>query len=78
MDCEPIIELRRVDEVSLPIEPIVERCSICCDKFLHPIKLQCNHKFCQSCNVEWHRKCIITSLYLSCPLCRQVDRRWGR
>ncbi len=41
-------------------------CSICQDRFSNPIKLPCDHIFCEDCVAEWLER------ENTCPLCRAV------
>lgn len=43
-------------------------CPICFDIPNHPIKLTCDHYFCESCLLEWLEK----DQNKTCPVCRQV------
>ncbi|TMS37009.1 hypothetical protein L596_004040 [Steinernema carpocapsae] len=42
-----------------------DNCSICCCQFVQPIKLSCNHIFCEECVSTWLDK------QDTCPICRQ-------
>ncbi|KAK0397455.1 hypothetical protein QR680_002135 [Steinernema hermaphroditum] len=42
-----------------------DHCSICCSTFSQPIKLSCNHLFCEDCVSTWLDK------QDTCPICRQ-------
>uniref|UniRef100_A0A1I7Z5V8 RING-type domain-containing protein n=2 Tax=Steinernema glaseri TaxID=37863 RepID=A0A1I7Z5V8_9BILA len=42
-----------------------DHCSICCSTFSQPIKLSCNHLFCEDCVTTWLDK------QDTCPICRQ-------
>lgn len=40
-------------------------CSICLDKMLDPVSLNCKHQFCHACLTDWKQRSNST-----CPLCR--------
>ncbi len=45
-------------------------CSICQEKILHIIKLNCNHCFCEKCIKSWVQTCVSKDVVASCPACR--------
>ncbi|KAL3154418.1 hypothetical protein ABBQ32_013890 [Trebouxia sp. C0010 RCD-2024] len=47
------------------------QCSICQDPMTDPIKLRCNHIFCDSCISEWFER------ERTCPMCRAVIKPAG-
>ena len=46
-------------------------CAICSEEFNNPSQLDCNHKFCSKCIMEYYER---TRPSLRCPLCRKSIR----
>jgi hypothetical protein len=48
-----------------------DNCAICSEVFNNPSQLDCNHKFCSKCIMEYYER---TRPSLRCPLCRKNIR----
>jgi len=47
-------------------------CVICRDAYVTPIKLECNHIFCEDCIEEWFKR------EKTCPICRHEIKSAGK
>lgn len=59
-------EIHRRLRLRLPMPSGNCICSICLDRFYHPVYLSCDHTFCQKCIIKWFEK----SDKFTCPYCQ--------